>query len=330
MEKNKAPLMELLPLFLAENVPARGPEEEDIDELTYELPETGCDPALPGEGLARHTMLYVGENDNRIRLIHDGKIAWSYDTGKGWELDDIAMLLNGNVLFTHMYWCAEVTPDKKRVWYYKVPEGAEIHSMQPIGLDRVILYLSAKQPKIMIINKKTNEVEYERNVPYDPEMNVHGQSRRMRLTDDNTIVIGFMDLHKVVEYDLELNEIWSYETERPWSVERLANGNTLITEEALGKVIEVNKQGEIVWEFSHSEIPAEYGFMGSQGCTRLSNGNTILCSMGDNGKLPQMIEVTPDKKVVWVVEDWKNLGPCTWVQLLTEPVAASYYKENIL
>ena len=29
--------------------------------------------------------------------------------------------------------------------------------------------------------------------------------------------------------------------------------------------------------------------------------------------------MTPDKKLAWVLQDWKNLGPATTVQLLDEP-----------
>jgi hypothetical protein len=46
----------------------------------------------------------------------------------------------------------------------------------------------------------------------------------------------------------------------------------------------------------------------------LDNGNTILCSR----KRPQMIEVTPDKKVVWVLKELKEVGPATHVQILDE------------
>jgi hypothetical protein len=31
------------------------------------------------------------------------------------------------------------------------------------------------------------------------------------------------------------------------------------------------------------------------------------------------VEVTPDKKVVWVLEDWKTLGPATAIQVLDDP-----------
>jgi hypothetical protein len=33
----------------------------------------------------------------------------------------------------------------------------------------------------------------------------------------------------------------------------------------------------------------------------------------------QLIEVTPDKKVVWALRDWETLGPASSTQLLDEP-----------
>ena len=46
--------------------------------------------------------------------------------------------------------------------------------------------------------------------------------------------------------------------------------------------------------------------------------NTLICSRGDNGRTPQLVEVTPDKRVAWLLKDWKHLGPCTAIQVLTE------------
>jgi hypothetical protein len=33
----------------------------------------------------------------------------------------------------------------------------------------------------------------------------------------------------------------------------------------------------------------------------------------------QLIEVTPDKKVVWALRDWETFGPASSTQLLDEP-----------
>ena len=63
---------------------------------------------------------------------------------------------------------------------------------------------------------------------------------------------------------------------------------------------------------------------------RLANGNTIVnnwCggvlrnSADWPSKWVQVIEVTPDKKVVWKVKQWSNpdLGPGSSTQLLDEP-----------
>ena len=38
---------------------------------------------LPGNGLAQHPMLYVGENYTKMFLVNDGKVIWTYQTGTG-------------------------------------------------------------------------------------------------------------------------------------------------------------------------------------------------------------------------------------------------------
>ncbi|MEJ7684183.1 MAG: hypothetical protein WKG06_41290 [Segetibacter sp.] len=98
------PCMDVLHLFTAANVPAMSPEEEfaPCGNSTNETPPAD----LPGNGLAQHPMLYVGENCNKMFLVKDGMTIWSYSTGKGPEYDDVWMLSNGNILFTRMQYIA--------------------------------------------------------------------------------------------------------------------------------------------------------------------------------------------------------------------------------
>jgi hypothetical protein len=154
--------------------------------------------------------------------------------------------------------------------------------------------------------------------PSDPKK-IHPQFRRVRYTAQGTYLVPFLNMGKVVEYDTNFNEIWTYTIKSPWAAIRLKNGNTLITDENDKLTIEVNPKGETVWSLKPDDLPAPYRFINTQTCTRLSNGNTIICSRGGNGKGPQLVEVTPNKKVVSVLWDFATLGPATAVQVLDDP-----------
>jgi outer membrane protein assembly factor BamB len=311
--------MSLLDRFTAPDVPALGPAEAEVAPRKWDKP---IPSGLPGNGLAQHPMLYIGEGYNKMFLINHGKVIWTYSTGGGNEYDDVWMLSNGNILFTRMQYIAEVTPKKEVVWRYDAPAKTEIHCCQPIGLDKVLFIQNGLPPRLMVVNIKTKAVEVQHDLPAiePPNPNtVHPQFRRVRYTAQGTYLVPFLNMGKVVEYDKDFKEIWSYTVTSPWAAIRLKNGNTLITDENDNLTFEVNPKGETVWQLKPDDLPPEYRFINTQTCTRLANGNTIICSRGGNGAGPQLVEVTPDKKVVWVLQDWANLGPATAVQILDDP-----------
>jgi len=314
-----SPLMALIGRFTAADVPAIGPAETDVDPRNWDQP---IPPGLPGNGMAQHPMLYVGEGYNKILLVNEGKIVWTYSTGTGWEYDDVWMLSNGNILFTRMQYVAEVTPNKQVVWRYDAPAGTEIHTCQPIGLNKVLFVLNGLPPKLIVVNIRTNKVEVHHDLPapsLTDTKTIHGQFRRVRYTAQGTYLASFLEMNQVVEYDKHFKEIWKYEIQSPWAAVRLKNGNTLITDEHDILTREVNPEKETVWELRPSDLPEAFRYINTQSATRLANGNTIICSRGGDGKGPQLVEVTPDKKVVWVLWDWANFGPATAVQILDDP-----------
>lgn len=315
-----APLMPLLPQFTAPNVPAYGPAETPVPPR--KVPDLPVPAGLPGKGLAQHPMLYLGEGLNKIFLLNAGKVLWTYSTGGGWEYDDVWMLSNGNVLFTRQQYVAMVTPTKDVVWRFEAPAPSEIHGCQPIGLDRVLFILNGLPPKLMVVNIRTGEVEVDHELPcvsLTEVKTIHPQFRRVRYTATGTYLVPFLKMDRVVEYDREFNEVWSYDISTPWAAIRLKNGNTLITDERHKRTVEVNPAGEVVWDLVPEDLPEPYRFINTQSCTRLANGNTIICSRGGGGKGPQLVEVTPDKQVVWVLWDWSTVGPASAVQILDDP-----------
>ena len=86
-------------------------------------------------------------------------------------------------------------------------------------------------------------------------------------------------------------------------------------------VFEVDKSGKTVWQVTSNELPGiSLKFM--TGLQRLPNGNTVMTNWlghGHFGKAPHVIEVTPDKKVVWTFADHKTMKTISSIQLLDVP-----------
>jgi hypothetical protein len=288
-------------------------------------------PHLPGRGLAEHDFMYAGESQNRrIFIVRQGKVVWTYDDpgGKG-EISDAVMLSNGNILFAHQFGVTEIGPDKKVVWNYDTPVGHEVHTAVPIGLEHVLYIQNGDPAVIRIVNMLTNVTEREITLPTSHPASTHGQFRHARLTDRGTLMVAQMDLNKVVEYDFNGNELWSFPGAGPWGVTPLANENILITDSK--GVREVTRRGDSVWSLNPSAVG--YPFASLQQAWRLPNGNTVInnwvnewqkTTPGNGPGTVQAIEVTPAKEVVWTLQSWNppaNLGPATTIQFLDFPSA---------
>jgi hypothetical protein len=304
------------------------------------VPLSKAQEATPKGGLAQHPFLYCGEwnfvePQQTIYLVRDGKVSWTYsipfseivygEEHKA-ELGDCTRLSNGNILFSRRFGASEVTPDKKIIWNYDAPPGTEIHSVQAIGKDRVLLMQNGVPAKLLLINIKTGRREKELELPTGSNR-VHGQFRRVRMTKAGTFLAARMGVNKVTEYDSAGKQIWSVDAESAWSAVRLKNGNTLIGGDQAGYVREVNPEGKTVWEVTKDELPGIH-FANVQEVSRLANGDTVICNWiaGDTNTADwpgsvQVVEVTREKKVVWQLRQWSdpNLGPASSIQLLDEP-----------
>jgi hypothetical protein len=95
-------------------------------------------------------------------------------------------------------------------------------------------------------------------------------------------------------------------------------GTLLVCSEQPGVVTEYDKNGKVVWDYLINT--RVYGAM------RLSNGNTLIASGSGNS----VVEVTPDKKVVWEI---KGKVPGTdinlkWMTCLQETKSGNFIVGN--
>jgi len=300
--------------------------------VLFSLPtnaQKSAEPAAVGKGLAQHPFLYCGEwqnqslNQQTMYLVREGKVVWSYTNPKVGELGDCTRLSNGNIVFSRQYGASEIDAAGRLVWDYDGPSGTEIHSVYPMGRDRVMILQNGTPAHLLVLRKRDNHVETDLVLPTKSPA-THGQFRRARPTAAGTFLVSHMDLGKVVEYSREGKPIWSVDAPNVWSAIRLKNGNTLIGGNSGGSVREVDPSGKTVWEINRDDLPG-ISLTTVQEVSRLANGNTLINNW--TAALPrekwpstvQVVEVTPEKNVVWALSDWTDLGPASATQLLDEP-----------
>ena len=128
-----------------------------------EVPPTGG-PLGKGnptsDGLDRHDALYCGEwqkttkPGDTIYLVRGGKVTWSYslNTSGGNEFGDCTLTSFGTVTYPLKKSGAfEMKVDEAKrkatsediLWQYKQDGGSEVHSVQPIGKDQVLVMQNA-------------------------------------------------------------------------------------------------------------------------------------------------------------------------------------------
>jgi len=262
--------------------------------------------AAAAETKITHSFLALG---GETYMVSDtGKIEWTYpfSTRDGW------VLAGGNLLLT-LSKCdkypggsvVEVTRQGKVLFEYKGTQ-AEVNTSQKLPSGNILLTEAGPNPRIIEVASKGTVVI---NIPLQCQTtNHHMQSRMTRkLANGNYLVPQLLD--KVVrEYTPDARIAWEVKTPHwPFTAIRLPNGHTLINCTAGNLIIEVDAQGKIVWQITNDDLPTAL-INDACGGQRLPNGNTVFTSYHVGAGRTKLIEVTPEKQVVWTYTDERKDG----------------------
>lgn len=226
--------------------------------------------ALPGQIGPARRVLGADDSTRKLAIIApDGSVEWETKVG---AIHDAWVLPDGNILYQQGWTkIIEVTPDKRTVWEYDSAtmngnEGkrVEVHAFQRLA-DGSTMIAESGPARIIEVDKAgkiLREVKLKVNNP-----NAHSDTRLVR---------------------------------------KIANGHYLVAHESDGYVREYDATGRIVWDY---EVPlfgkSRKGGHGPEAfgnslfsAIRLDNGNTLIG--GGNGHC--LLEVTPQKEIVWKLE----------------------------
>jgi hypothetical protein len=260
---------------------------------------------------AAETHIYCADHENGkvVKIKDNGDLLWDAPNGNG---HDVQLLPNGNVLIVNGAVVQEVTPEKKVVWEVGKPVVEHAESAQRLANGHTVVADNGKHRVVELDEKK--EVVWSFDVP-NKHHRPNPTMRQVRRLDNGDTLICASTEDEVMEVSPEKKVVWSYHLPFPYLATRLPNGNTLISSgSGYGSptgyyLVEVDKDGETVWQYGGPDCPEGEKLNWPSGFVRLANGDTLI-SVARDGVLRQ---VSPDKKTVRTIKSPAIKHPCTLV-----------------
>ncbi len=273
------------------------------------------------------------DSTQRLAIVAaDGSLEWEMKVS---AIHDASILPNGNILLQQgWHKIVEVTPNHKTVWEYdsgkmngNAGKSVEVHAFQ--RLENGLTMIAESGPCRIIEVDKAGVIRHQIALKVK-KGNSHSDTRLVRKLSNGNYLVAHEDDGVAREYDSKGLVVWEFEVpmfgreskpghgpegfgNRLFSATRLPNGNTLIGSGNGHSILEVTPQKKIVWKVEQKDLPG-ITLAWVTRAERLPNGNTFFgnCHAGPDN--PQIIEITPDKKVVWTFKDFKNFGNSMPVQ----------------
>jgi hypothetical protein len=274
-----------------------------------------------GPALKRHHFMFMQYSPgNRIvDLSAEGKILWEH------PMPGLAVMFqelkNGNVVYAYggvPTGVQEVNRQHNIVWMYNAK------CEQVLGFSRLpngnILVGEQGPCQAVEVNRKGEVVHITPLTTF--EKGAHRQLRSVHKLSNGNILSCHEGDATVREVEPNGKVVWEFPNmTNVFEAIRLKNGNTLIGggEGAAARIIEVTKEGTIVWEFGTKDAP-ELGLNWICGIQILKNGNLVVGNFlrGKEGQGAHAFEITRKKKVLWTFADHKMSQLVTVAHVLDE------------
>jgi hypothetical protein len=267
----------------------------------------------------RHAFACTDYTQGKVFLVSTaGKVEWEYAAR---NCNDLWVLPGGNLLFNTGAGVREVTRDKQVVFDYQ--SKSEIYACQRLANGNT--FIGECNAGRLLEVEPSGKIAKEIRLLPEGKDGGHAYMRNARRLANGNYLVAHYGEQVVREYDSGGRVVRTIPaTGGPHSVVRLPNGNTLITcgdRPGGSRVFEVDSAGRTVWQVQGDELlGVSLKFVA--GVQRLPNGNTVLCNWLGHGQFrtaPHLVEITPDKRVVWTFADHETMRTISSVQLLDVP-----------
>lgn len=265
-----------------------------------------------------HNFACADYTQGKVFIIQKDSVAWEFPAPNS---NDLWLLANGNILFTTGKGVLELTRAKDTVFHYE--STSEIYACQRLGNGNTFIG-ECNAGRLLELTPSGKMVKEIKILP-DSIKGSHSFMRNARALKNGNYLVTLFGQKLVREYDQSGKIVWEVKAPGgPHSVIRLPSGNTMVSvgdADKNPKILEFNKNGEIVWEISNADLP-EKPFRSLGGMQKLPNGNILVCNwLGHNQygtTAPHLLEITPDKKIVWTFTNEKYMRTMSTIFMLDE------------
>jgi len=293
-------------------------------------------PTAAQTGTPRRVIAADSSTKTLASISPAGHVEWKLPVG---AIHDLHLLPDGHILYQDGWTrIVELDEHRKPIWDYNAKRNGnagrtvEVHAFERLP-DSTTMIVESGPARIIEIDREGSVV---REIPLTvTTRSAHSDTRNARKTAAGTYLVAHEKDGVVREYDASGKVIWEFDVplfgksskgghgpdafgDQVYSAVRLASGNTLIGTGNGHSVLEVTPDNEIIWKVEQHDLPGITLAWVTQ-VERLANGNTrfINCHAGPDN--PQIIEVTPEKQVVWTFKDFKTFGNSLPVAVVLDP-----------
>ncbi|MBT4692531.1 MAG: twin-arginine translocation signal domain-containing protein [Planctomycetaceae bacterium] len=270
------------------------------------------------ETLAEHPFELMICDYVRFKLFKidmHGKIVWEHSPqGKVW---DFVVTDDNEVIFPIItdkqeIRCIDFQKNVKWSW----PYAKEYREIINITKHKSQLIVSGQMPPEAILMGLDGTIQ--KRLPIPAKYNHHhGQLGNVYAVGDNHYLAQLWGEGTALEVDENGKEVWRYQVPKTGNgrypegtiqdLLRLQNGNTLLACGTQARLLEVDRKGKIVWEFTGARQP-EINFTNACNLQQLQDGSILVTNFlrGNSGRGAHAFRLSTEKEITWTFSDHKN------------------------
>ena len=264
-------------------------------------------------GQKSEKLLLAGSGWNKIVIIdkETKQVEWEHPIHSDWECNSASWTPDGNILFSYKKGAKLINMKGEELWNFEADKGSEFQTARVLDNGNYLIAECGHPAKIFEVTPKgkiVKETHYETGIDHP-----HAQFRHVNVDKKGNYLIPLFATSDVRVVDVQGNLVRTIKMPgNMFGVSLLPNGNYLGACGDSHRYVEFNlESGKILKTVNSGDIEGiQFCFLAQ--ILPVDNGEIYICNWQGHDKtvadkkIPQLIQIDKNGKVIWSVNDNKN------------------------